>query len=539
MTRHDNSSDTGADAGGPDLADVSGADGADAFVDDLERYEYSGTPGPENTFEHGVASGDPLTDAVIIWTRITTDEAGPQSVWWEVALDTDFQQRVAVGTFETDPEIDHVVKVDVPALAAGTSYFYRFMFLGRTSTIGRTRTVPTNPDRLRLAVTSCASYPHGYYHAYRAMADRLDLDAIVHLGDYIYEYGNGQYGNVREVDPPHEIVSLDDYRRRYRWHRLDPNLQAAHQQHPFIAVWDDHETANDSSRDMAENHTEGAEGVWTERKDAGIQAYMEWMPIRDPDVEGRIYRTFRFGDLADLIMIDTRLWGRDPQLSMNDEEGHADPARSLLGTDQEAWLADQLEGSTAQWRLLGQQVMMAQWRGVGTLETPGPIFNADQWDGYGATRQRFFDTIIDNQLDNVVVLTGDIHSSWAMDLTPNPYDPEAFDPASGDGSIAVEFVCPAITSPGFPDGFAENVAIAVKSANPHMRYVELSKRGYIILDVDRERAQAAWYHFDDITVTETTERFVTAYAAYDGRNRLVVEDAAAAPPTDVPEGAPE
>ena len=246
-------------------------------------------------FYHGVASGDPLSDRVIIWTRVTPDTATHVEVNWTMATDTAFQNIVGEGQVTTSAENDFTVKVDVSGLSPATTYYYYFTALEGNSVIGRTRTTPTSDevDHVRFAVVSCSNYQAGYFHAYRNIGNRRDLDAVIHLGDYIYEYGSGEgtYGFDsalnRENVPSTEIIELADYRTRYSLYRLDPDLRKAHQQHPFIAVWDDHETANDAYTDGAENHNQG-EGEWTDRKSAALKAYYEWMPVRDFDDEARI-----------------------------------------------------------------------------------------------------------------------------------------------------------------------------------------------------------------------------------------------------------
>ena len=491
--------------------------------DGLESYEYTGDLGPETLFECGVASGDPTSEAIILWTRISTaDPATPVEVFYEVADDADFTRRRAAGRFTTSAERDFTVKLDIGGFRPRKRYFYRFSALGRTSRTGQFRTAPVGDvSMLRFAVVSCSSYAHGYYHTFRQLADRSDLDAILFLGDYIYEYGDGEYGNVRELDPPNECITLSDYRRRYAHHRRDTNLADAHANHAFMTVWDDHETADNSFANGAENHDPVNEGAWSERKAAGIQAYFEWMPIRD-QADNRIFRTLTYGNLAELVFLDTRLWGRDEQVPSNSPEV-TNPDRSLLGTEQEQWLAEQLTTATAKWKLVAQQVMMGQWRSPGSGGNLGPIFNSDGWDGYDATRSRLFSSIRAASVDNIVVLTGDIHSSWAMDLTEMPYDAAMYDPATGEGSLAVEFVTPAVTSPGFPRPLGASLATNLKRANPHMRFVELESRGYLIVDLDADKARGSWFlHNDVIRETVTTNRaaVVTTYA---GRNRLIVE----------------
>ncbi len=527
----DSGTDTDIDAG-TDAEDV-------IELPTLPEYEYTGELGPESTFSYGVASGDPHSDGVILWTHAEGTDDSPVEVWWEVSLDAEFTQRVQVGTFQTDADRDFTVKLEVDQLMAGTVYYYRFKALGRTSSVGRARTAPEGDiDRLRFAVVSCASYAHGYFHAYSRVAERNDLDCVIHLGDYIYEYGTDQYGKIRPYEPAHEILTLEDYRTRYRHYRKDAELQEVHRQHPFIVVWDDHETADNSWSGGAANHSPDLEGSWEDRKAAAIQAYNEWLPIRtDIDDEGRIFRTFKFGNLVDLIMLDTRLWGRDEQVGRNDVEGHADPSRTLLGLDQEAWLKEKVTESTATWKVIGQQVMLAEWRTAGSGTQRGAIFNQDGWDGYSATRDRFLDAIEENSIDNIVVLTGDVHTSWGYDIAREPYDPEQYNPETGEGSIAVEFVVPGVSSPGLGQ-IGDLVGDTLIAANPHIKYADLQRRGYIILDITPAHCAAEWYHMDDVEVTETDESFSIALATYEGTNWLVDLGAPTNPPTDAPDPAP-
>jgi alkaline phosphatase D len=496
--------------------------------------QWDAGPTPTGTFQHGVASGDPFTDSVILWTRVS-EQTGMVSVDWEVSSTPAFASIVAMGSFDTDESRDFTVKVEATGLSAGSTYYYRFRLGGMTSPIGRTRTAPAGTvERLRFVVCSCSSYAHGFFHGYRRIAERADLDAVIHLGDYIYEYGTGEYGNVREYDPPHETVSLDDYRRRYRQYRLDGDLQEAHRQHPFITVWDDHESA-DNSWDMgAENH-DASEGAWSDRLAAASQAYREWMPFRE-SLEGdrlRLYRTLRYGDLVDLIVLDTRIWARDEQAMGATDPAIMDPTRTLLGDDQEAWLFEQLRNSTAQWKILCQQVMMAQL----------PLFlNTDAWDGYPAQRERLFSFLADNptgERDDVVVITGDIHSSWANDLTVDPVDPVLYTPATGEGSLAVELVCPGISSPGAGMALEDILRRRLPTEGPHIKYFDLYRRGYIVLDLDTSRAQAAWFHVADVTsIAGSDQSFSAAWETATGTNHLVESTSPAMPRTDAPDLAP-
>ncbi|MDF2697484.1 MAG: phoD, partial [Labilithrix sp.] len=336
-------------------------------------------PPSDPVFNHGIASGDPLPDAVILWTRIAA--TAPVTGRWEVAKDVAFASIVARGAFSTNAERDYTVKVDATGLEPGTTYYYRFIALGRTSLTGRTRTAPLDARRLRFAVVSCASLPHGYFHVYRTISERPDIDAVLHLGDYIYEYAEGDYGDVRESEPKHAVQTLADYRERYAQYRRDPDLQEAHRQHPFVCIWDDHELVDNAWRDGTTGDNP-AVGPWAERRSAARTAYSEWIPIRDQQ-DGRIWRSLRYGTLAELIFLDTRLWGRDQQVA-EDDPRRMDPARQLLGADQEAWLSERLRTSTARWKLVCQQVMM--------VEVPS-WFRDDGWDDYPAARSRFFDIL--------------------------------------------------------------------------------------------------------------------------------------------------
>lgn len=489
---------------------------------------------PGFPFIHGVASGDPLADRVILWTRITANPAGDVTkdsnppfidFTWQIALDPSMKQVVGGGSGRTTPERDYTVKIDASALLPNTTYYYRFTALGFESDIGRTKTLPIGHiSHLRLAFTSCSNYPFGFFNAYGSIAKRKDLDVVLHLGDYIYEYANGEYGNGaalgRVHTPDKEIVTLEDYRLRHGQYKTDPDLQEAHRQHPFIVIWDDHETADNSYKDGAANHQPATEGEWSERKRVAVKAYFEWMPIREQlDSSGLIYRDFRFGDLMDLIMLDTRIEGRDKQVpGFGNLPSMSDPERTLLGFEQESWLYEkllhsQLEGQ--RWRVLGQQVMMGQ---LGTSEI---AFNMDQWDGYRANRDRLFHHVLSNQIDNLVVLTGDIHSSWATELTLQPFNRGSYDPFTGEGAFGVEFVTPGVTSPGIPDkAGAGIVAALLDSSMPHIKYTDFYYRGYVLLDITHERTQAEWHLFDDVTVRSNRAKFRRGFFTQSGQSFL-------------------
>lgn len=450
-------------------------------------------PPSDPVFGYGVASGDPLPDGVILWTRVIADK--PVGGRWEVSRDATFGTIASSGTFLADASRGWTVKVDVRDLDPGTTYYYRFRALGRSSAIGRTRTAPLDARRLRFAVVSCASVPHGYFHVYRAISERADLDAVIHLGDYLYEYAEGEYGSVRTSEPTHSLRTLADYRERYAQYRRDRDLQEAHRQHPFICIWDDHELVDNAFRDGTTGDNLEV-GPWPEQRRAATQAYSEWIPIRDQE-GGRIWRALRYGGLVDLFLLDTRLWGRDRQLYVDDPAISA-PDRQLLGADQEAWLAEQLRSSTARWKLVGQQVMM----------TAVPAwFRDDGWDEYPAARGRFYDLLEREPVKDVIVLSGDVHSSWATELSRAP----------DLAPLAVELITPAVSAPGTDTRSAETIAAGA----PFIKYVDLVRNGFILLSVHEERAHASWFYVDDVKEADGGRlRFGAGFAVYRGAARL-------------------
>ena len=518
----------------------------------------------DTVFQHGVASGDPLSDRVILWTRITP--AQPRSsitVGFTIATDPLLTRVVQRGSTKTNPLRDNTVKVDAAGLQHGTTYYYQFSADGQVSPVGRTRTLPVGTTtRLRAAVVSCSNHAYGYFNAYARIAERADLDLVIHLGDYLYEYGPGSYGNARVPEPPREMVTLADYRLRHAQYKRDADSQAMHRQHPMVAIWDDHETANDAWKDGAQNHTEGAEGSWASRVGQALQAYNEWMPVRvvDPANRRNNARAFRFGDLLELVMLEERLGARSQQIAASASPGatplgpgfvqagpFTDGARTLLGDTQEAWLADRLRTTPARWKFLGQGVMFAQLKGVAAANASGGgvFLNSDQWDGYQPARNRIYDILKGNAtqpaVGNVVVLTGDIHSSWAADLTQDPNNPDllsgGYDASTGAGSCAVEFVGTSVTSPGVDSDTSGSIAGLLRSVNPHFKYINLTRRGYMLLDVDRERVVCEWWYVDTVARVSSVQTFATAFAVQNGSQRLVPAtqtQAPAAPPLLAP-----
>ena len=455
-------------------------------------------------FYHGVASGDPLSDAVILWTRFTDDTLTADSVKvdWRIATDTNMTNIVNSGSGYTNETIDWTFKVDAMGLQPNTYYFYDFKAQNRHSIIGRTKTAPTGDiDSVRFAVVSCSNWQHGYFHAYRHLKMRNDFDVILHLGDYIYEYDEDNFTadmSDRVHEPTHENLTLEDYRLRYSQYHLDNDLRDLHQQFPFILIWDDHESANDSYKDGAQNHTPSSEGPWSDRKNGCTQAYHEWLPIRSPDMANtlKIYRKFQWGDLIDLHMLDTRIIARTEQ-----SNNYSDPTKELLGATQFNWLTSNLKNSTARWNILGNQVM------ISPLKAFGVTVNKDQWDGYTYERNKLYDSIVTNNIDNLVVLTGDIHTSWVNDIPLSGYD------ASGcQNSLGVEFVVTSVTSTSFNLPVSTSI---IKFSNPHIQYVDITKRGYMILDVSKTKIQGDYYYMNDVENPAIGEYFGDAYYVND------------------------
>ncbi|MDG4797634.1 alkaline phosphatase D family protein [Micromonospora sp. WMMD1082] len=502
-------------------------------------------------FRHGVASGDPLPDGILLWTRLTpTEQAQPGSglgpevqVTWQVSADPDFTDVVSQGALVTGPARDHTVRVPVTGLAAASTYWYRFGYAGGWSPTGRTMTAPdveAEIDRLRLGVVSCSNWEAGYFAAYRHLAERGDLNLVVHLGDYLYEYGTGEFtaggSVVRPVSPTHETLSLADYRARHALYKTDPDLQALHAALPWVITWDDHEVANDQWSGGAENHTPGVEGDFATRLAAARQAYLEWMPVRS-GADGAIYRRLRFGRLAELSMLDLRTY-RSQQASGTAVD---DRSRTITGADQMAWLKAGLSTSTARWKLVGNSVMIARldvgalpaWL-LGPLGTllgipqNGAVLNVDQWDGYNADRNQLVDHLRSTGTRDVVFLTGDIHTSWASEVTTRATG--AANPA------AAEFVVPSVTSDnvndflGLPAGNPLSAlgTTLIRSTNPHVRWTELDGHGYGVLEVTRQRCRMDWYHLADRTRRASAARWVAGWSVGAGSSTLRRESAPAA-----------
>ncbi len=516
-------------------------------------------------FLHGVASGDPLQDKVILWTRLTPLDLNARlRVTWEIANDDQFKQNLKTGTVQTTKTDDFTVKVDATGLQAGMTYYYRFRFGTKVSPVGQTKTLPVTTNKVSFAVCSCSNYPAGYFYVYREMA-KQNVDVVIHLGDYIYEYGADGYatedaaklGRTLPSNNNKEIIKLDDYRKRYALYRQDKDLQAVHQRHPFIVIWDDHELANDTWRDGAENHQDN-EGSFSDRKLAALQAYFEWMPIRPVSNTDHlnIYRQFNFGSLVQLTMLDTRIIARDKQLEYKDymiasgldaqkfQADLTDPKRTLMGYTQRDWLVDKLKQSTATWNVIGQQVLMSKmWIPAELLASLGQItsggtssdtlakmtaqitelvtlklrleqgdptltvqekarvttlvpYNLDAWDGYYAEREFLYDKLAEFN-KKIIVLAGDTHNAWTSYLYSQKGE-----------YVGVELATSSVSSPGLekylsiPLTQLQQFEFAFTTLIDELAYCNLNQRGYLMVTLDDKQVLSDWIFVDSIKNAE-------------------------------------
>ncbi len=432
---------------------------------------FSGTP-----FTLGVASGDPMPDSVVLWTRLAPiPEAGggmppvPVEVRWELATDDAFGEVVQRGTAVASPTLAHSVHVDVTGLEPATEYYYRFMVGSEVSPTGRTLTTPASDatvDQVRFAHTSCSNYEHGFFTGYRGIADDRP-DFVLHLGDYIYEYPSGADYTPSTYEPVRmhvgaETTTLNAYRNRHAQYKTDPDLQAAHAAAPWIVTWDDHEVENNYAAAVSEDSV--PTDTFLERRAAAYQAYYEHMPLRPSSIptgpDMQLYRAFRYGSLLDVAMLDGRQYRSDQPCGDGAQvrcPQALDPAMTMLGPEQEQWVLATLDASTATWKSIGQQTMMGQLN----VSPAEPTFNLDQWDGYPAARNRLLQHIDSRSIANTVVLTGDIHSAWVNDLKMD------FEDASS-ATISTEFVCTSITA---DNPLVDQLQLALLF-NPHIKFVD-------------------------------------------------------------------
>lgn len=481
----------------------SGGDGDGAGTSTtVDAAEPRGGGLPETVFALGVASGDPLPDSVLLWTRLAADPlaadggapTGEVEVAYDVAADDSFTELVASGIAIARPELGHSVHVDVTGLSPDTRYVYRFRAGGRTSPVGRTRTFPAtdaSPEQLRFVFASCQDYQWGFYGAWGRVAEEPDLDAVVFLGDYIYELNLGDLSPDRSgerVWAGPEPVSLEDYRRRYAQTKSDPQLQAAHEAVPWIVTWDDHEVSNNYAGDVAQEDIETPAS--RDRRLAAYQAWYEHTPVRiEPEPEQferlPIHRVFAFGELANLFVIETRQHADVPACrtdgSLVADEGPScddleDPSRSNLGAEQEQWLIDGLSSSDTLWNILANPIMLAGLN-VGTAETPE--ITRDAWAGYPATRTRLLEAVTESQVHNPVVVTGDWHASFVLDVTAEP----------GGPTVMPEFLASSISTVLFDTDYRPN--------NPQVRYF-VAEHGYGLVTVTPEQLRCDFRYIADV-----------------------------------------
>ncbi|MDO7842670.1 alkaline phosphatase D family protein [Sphingomonas immobilis] len=501
-------------------------------------------------FTHAVASGEPAADSMLLWTRYVPTNGDAVELRVEVAETPDFAKIVSGGAQITGPWRDHTAKITVGGLAPGRSYYFRFVAPdGTFSPTGRTKTLPEGiPASYRIATFSCSNMPFGYFNAYGHAVARGDVDLAIHLGDYLYEYEAGTYPAAAEVvagrplEPSTELLHLADYRLRYASYRADPDLQKLHASVPMIVQWDDHESANDSWEGGAENH-QAAEGDWGIRRAAAIQAYREWMPVSDEP-----WKAYDIGTLATLFRTETRLLARTRQPDIADLFKQADPAKALvafrdgawmdpaatmMGSQQEDWLAHAMRGSVARgthWQvvgfgtILGSTVMPAQaadWidpdakdsskgyilAGIAAAQAGLP-FNYDSWGGYPAARSRFLKSA-QAMGANLVVLTGDSHNAWSYDLAQ-------------DGKPAgVEFAGHSVTSPGYEHSVRtdpKRVAAGLVAANPELKWCDTSRRGYMATTITPDRISNDWVMMDTIKTASRKAMIGHTAVLQHGRN---------------------
>ena len=497
--------------------------------------------GPAYPFSLGVASGSPLPHAVILWTRILPDplqaaSAPPLalSVRWEVAEDEAFRKIVKKGSATASPQLAHSVHVDATGLRPDRWYWYRFMLGDAVSPAGRTRTAPAPdamPRRLRLAVASCQHWEFGHYAAHRYIAQAAP-DLVAFLGDYIYEWGPYQLRHPPRAVRSHESFTLADYRARYAQYKSDPDLQAAHRAAPWILAWDDHEVANDYARDVDERLAPD----FARRRAAAYQAYYEHMPLRLPAPRAfaslRMHQRHDWGRLARFHLLDDRQY-RSPLACPKPDRGGSnvvlaracaalrDPRRTMLGSEQEAWLAQGLSSSRARWNILAQQTLVAQSSGVPVRAPDDGRFWTDGWDGYPAARRRLLDAIAHSGARNPLVLSGDVHTFYAAELRRDFNRPVS----TANPVVAAEFCGTSITSSSRPQARTqENV-----ERNPHILYGRSDRRGYMLLELTPAAASARFMALDDVRDALTRQATIASFTIADGSSRIQPEGSVSIP----------
>ena len=512
--------------------------------------------GKAEVFRHGVASGDPDATSVVLWTRVTV--AAPLEVEWELATDPRFARVVRQGRVSTGPERDFTVKVLAEGLEPGGRYFYRFQAAGVTSPIGQTRTLPVGRlERLGIALASCSNFAFGYFNAYDAIARDAAVDFVLHTGDYIYEYGADGWGGdvARQIgrvhQPANEIVSLFDYRTRHAQYKTDAGSQAMLAAKPLLACWDDHESANNPWTGGAQNHQPDKEGDWIDRRAASIQAYFEWMPVREPGpgrTRMQFWRTWVFGDLATLSTLETRHTARARQIDYDpyrktitshaaaremERDTFGAVGRTMLARELEAdltlaWTQSKLKDHS--WRLIGNPMPIARTRvpdvvALGLIPDPAsqakPLsaavdlawkgkwnlpFYPDTWDGYEWARERLYSQAREAGVDDLVFLTGDSHSFWANRLANAAGQP-----------MGLELGTSGITSPGdfvesgFDPATAAKIDAAVAEHNPEVVWTDNLHQGYVRVVLNRDEGRASFIGMSNIRSPRYVPRLISEW----------------------------
>ncbi|KAH6851054.1 PhoD-like phosphatase-domain-containing protein [Chaetomium sp. MPI-CAGE-AT-0009] len=516
----------------------------------------------EVNFTHGVASGDPYADSVILWTRLAPtaesvasdivpggvvpiydgSEGAPPStkaacVEFKIATDLALANVVDQGRAFTSSDVDYTVKFEASGLQPFTTYYYQFNVCDsdKVSPLGRTKTIPAKTQKvdrnINLAVYSCSNYPEGYFNAYANPVHKDSVDYVLHLGDYIYEYKPDSSLKGRNPQPDREIYTLFDYRTRLGSYRTDPDLLASHAKFAWIPVWDDHEVANNAWRNGSSN-SDGA--VFRARKQAAVRAYFEWMPLRQADMDDslRIWRSFSLGTLLDLMMLDTRQYDRDLTVlnglagiggNSQEVEKLVDlQNRTIMGFKQEAWFYDQLTQSSergAAWRVVGNQVIFSRMT-LGLLgDTP---FNRDQWDGYLANRDRVYQHLADGKINNTVMLSGDSHAAWVSDLAW--LGKRDYDETTGEGAFGVELAGTAVSSSSpvgaLPKFLTNPLSQWLVSKNPELQWQDLYYRGYFEMSIGYEAIEAKFFGIPDVKVKSDDEILLAQFLINNGENKL-------------------
>ncbi len=523
------------------------------------EYGHETFTSPENAkagaFAHGVASGDPTATSVIMWTRLAPASPEGTSVVplrLEIAEDPEFANTVYAVGVEANAAADWTVKHDATGLEPGRSYYFRFLSADSVSRIGRTKTLPSGSvDQARFAVVSCANWQYGFFNGYDHIARNEAFDAVIHLGDYFYEYGHDGYGGEvgkdlgRLHEPAHEVLTLEDYRARHAQYKTDPALQAMHAIHPMICLWDDHEVANNSWEGGSNNH-QLDEGDWVARRRAAMQAYYEWMPVRDAE-PGRareaLYKSYDWGDLLTLASVETRLTARAVQIELEDYSSEFTSQddvdafmknivgaedRYMLGDAQLDYISNAMVRSKSEgkaWRIVANQILMADVRtpdlvpyiSEEIIQKVEPVFSGirdfvensvfklplylDSWGGYPYARERFYDRMIENEVTDIVVLTGDAHEFWVNDLITDDAK-----------KVGIELGATSITSPtieAFLGSGTKDYALLTTRENDCVRYYDPQHKGYIDLTFTKDKGKADLIGLDTVTERDYTA-FITA-----------------------------